>query len=154
MHPIAATATRLLERDHDAYVLRDHAVEALATSFGDAYDDGCAFEAAGALMATALVWLSTEGTGPAARTLLAMVLALHPALARLDQTKAAQLRTEAESAAKRFADFSGNDGGGVGVMDRVLDSGARPDGTTRANPLARFALLGQTPPKRPPGSTP
>ena len=150
MHSIAAAATRLLEREHDALVLPDHAVEALAAMFERAYDEGQAFEAASALMATAMVWLSSEGTGPAARTLLAMVLALHPALMRLDEKKAAFLRGDAEAAARRFGAFAGGDGERA---PRVLDSGARPDGTTRANPLARFALLGQTPKKKPPSGS-
>lgn len=141
MHAIAKTATALLKTTPNGMVLDDDGVDRLVTAFSAAYDTGEAFEAAGALMATATVWLSTEGAAGAARTLFAFLLALHPALARIDAGKAASLRTEAEEKAARFAAFSGT--AGV-TADKVLDAAApRPAGTTRASPLARFALLGQ-----------
>lgn len=142
MHAIAQTATALLKTTPNGAVLDDDGVDRLVAAFSAAYDKGEAFEAAGALMATATVWLATDGASGAARTLFAFLLALHPALARIDEARAASLRTEAETQAARFAAFSGNTSA---TADKVLDGAApRPAGTTRASPLARFALLGQT----------
>ncbi len=141
MHAIAHTATSLLKTSKTGLVLDDDGIDRLVTAFSTAFDNGDAFDAAGALMATATVWLATPDAAGAARTLLALLLALAPALARIDAARAASLRTEAEDKAARFAAFQGT--AGV-TADNVLDAAApRPAGTTRASPLARFALLGQ-----------
>ncbi len=141
MHGIAALAIDQLKATPKGHVLDDRGVDVLVAAFEKAFHAGEAFAAAGALMATATVWLGTEGTGAAARTLLAFVLALHPVLARLDEKAAAALKTDAEAAAAKFSAFSGDVGH---VADKVLDAAApRPAGTTRASPLARFALLSQ-----------
>ncbi|HEY1100675.1 MAG TPA: hypothetical protein VGF99_17170, partial [Myxococcota bacterium] len=147
MHTIAALTTQQLKDSGRGYVLDDHGVDVVVAAFERAYDAGQAFEAAGALMATATVWLATKETTSAAKTLLALLLALQPALAKLDAQKASALKSEAEAAAAKFAAFAGEGGS---VVDKVLDAGApAPTGTTKASPLARFALLGQTPKKQP-----
>jgi hypothetical protein len=128
-------------------VLDDRGVDAIVGALEEAFTANDAFGAAGALMVTATSWLTKPELGSAARTLLALLLALHPALARIDARRAADLKTDAEAAAARFTAFTGHSGS---TADKVLNAGApAPAGTTRANPLARFALLGQTPPKKP-----
>ncbi len=145
MHEIAATATAVIQLTPAGAVIDDAGVDVIVAAFADAYDAGEAFDAASALMATAIVTLGNDGGGAAGRTLLALLLALHPALEKLDATRAQALRDDAEQQAARFQAFAGD-------ADRGLDkvpTGARPEGTTRASPLARFALLGQTPKKTP-----
>lgn len=146
MHAIAALATAQLRDAPDGHVLDDRGVDVIVGALEQAFAADEAFTAAGALMATATSWLTKPELAGAARTLLALLLALHPALARIDARRAAHLKTDAEAAAARFTAFTGHSGS---AADKVLDAGApAPAGTTRANPLARFALLGQTPPKK------
>jgi hypothetical protein len=148
MHAIAALATAQLRDTAAGHVLDDRGVDAIVGALEKAFAADEAFVAAGALMATATSWLTKPELGAPARTLLALLLALHPALARIDVRRAEALKTDAEAAAARFTAFTGHSGS---AADKVLDANSpAPAGTTRANPLARFALLGQTPAKKPP----
>jgi hypothetical protein len=148
MHAIAALATAQLRDTPNGIVLDDRGIDVIVAALEKAFAADEAFVAAGALMAAATTWLTKPDLGIAARTLLALLLALHPVLSRIDARRAADLKTDAEAAAARFAAFTGPSGN---AAEKVLDAGApAPAGTTRANPLARFALLGQTPPKKPP----
>jgi hypothetical protein len=75
----------------------------------------------------------------AANTLLTLVVELAPALRALENEAA--LAADAAGAGARMRDFHGD-----ARVTKLLDSGARPDGTTRAGPLARFTVA--VPPKK------
>ena len=164
MHAIAARVGALTRIKGQEIVLDDSAVDRLAKSFEEAVRAGEAFEAVDALLAVAMVLLETGANvdtdggdtddgavdpngvsgRPAARTLLAFVLAIQPGLVHLDQARAAAVGDKArvlDDAARSFSTFKG-EAGQSGVLG---GQGPRPAGTTAASPLARFALLGQTP---------
>jgi hypothetical protein len=138
MHAIAGRAIDLCRLDGGALVLDDASIDVLADLWGKAVAAGEAFDVADALLATALTLLDKPEGKPAARTLFSLVLAVQPGLQHLDQARADVVKARADAAAGAFAAFAGEE-----KVTRVLDSGARPAGTTAAGPLARFALVGQ-----------
>ena len=132
MHALAQQALDLCHAADGALVLDDAAVGAIADAWG-ALDD--AFAGADAVLAAALVLLEKPAGKPAAKTLLSLVLAVQPALVAKDAARAAAVKARAEDAGAAFKVFAGDD-----VKKGVLDSGARPAGTTAAGPLARFTV--------------
>ena len=133
--PIAALVLEKLVERGGVVVLDDDAVEAVVGAYGDALAAGRAVEATTALLEVAMFLDVKKGSRAAAQTLLTLCLVGGPVLRELGNaraTAAAQLVADTQA---KFAGFVGDD-----RVTRVLDSGARPAGTTAASPLARFQL--------------
>ena len=81
-------------------------------------------------------FLDAERASPkAAATIITVVAELVPRMQAIDAGRAAALVEQAEGAAAKLSQFSGDE-----RVTTVLDSGARPAGTTPAGPLARFKV--------------
>jgi hypothetical protein len=148
MHALAKQALDLCRpAPGGGLVLDDRAVDVLADGWRDAVGRGEAFDVAEGFVAAAVVLLERPEGKAAGRTLMALVLAAQPGLQALDAARAKKVQEKSDDAARAFAAFAGDDDD---KAKKVLDSGAaRPQGTTAAGPLARFALVGQAPPKKP-----
>jgi hypothetical protein len=146
-HPIVTTALNALgdapsfSDDGLGRVLR--ALDALIAARGKP----ALLPAAGALVSAATVLATEVGRPEAARTLLAIVAFLEPQLRAVDVDAAQAVLKAATDAGEAFQAFAGDKG-----VSGPLGGGVRPEGTTRAGPLSRFAMLQQLEKPGPPKS--
>jgi hypothetical protein len=131
LHPLAELVlARVVEKD-GALLIDDKALVELARAYGEHLVPERAEAATVALLETAM-FLDVQRQSPdASGTLLTLVFAAAPALRAIDAA-AAKVVDEAQA---KLAAFRGDE-----RVTKVLDTGARPEGTVAASPLARFQM--------------
>jgi len=131
---ISDDVVRLLRQEKGKLFFDDAGVEQLVKLLVP-HEGDALFVAAHELLRLAH-FLDVEKKSPAAAgTLVTLIVQLRPVLLSIDAKRAEALTDQAAEASKRLTAFSGDE-----RVTKVLDTGARPKGTTPAGPMARFSV--------------